>query len=137
MADRSVLLVEDDEALRTIIARHLRARGWAVHEAPSAEEAGAALARGHRPDVVILDINLPGDTGWDLLRGGPLADPGRPPVVVATATPISPRRLREFGVAGYLPKPFPMEALVSTLERLAGGSPELDRVPAPEGDEPT
>jgi DNA-binding NarL/FixJ family response regulator len=57
--------------------------------------------------------------------------------VVATATPISPRRLREFGVAGYLPKPFPMEALVSTLERLAGRAPEPERVPTPEGDEPT
>ena len=120
MGERAVLLVEDDEALRTIIARHLRARGWSVAEAPSAEDAVACLLRGPRPDLVLLDINLPGDTGWDLLRAGPLAGPDAPPVVVATATAISPRRLREFGVAGYLPKPSAMETIVSTIERIAG-----------------
>lgn len=119
MGERAVLLVEDDEALRSIIARHLRARGWAVIEAPSAEDAVTCLERGPRPDLVLLDINLPGDTGWDLLRAGPLARPNAPPVVVATATAISPRRLREFRVAGYLPKPSAMETIVSTIERLA------------------
>jgi hypothetical protein len=39
-------------------------------------------------------------------------------VLVVTATTISPRRLREFGVAGYLPKPFPLETLIDTIERL-------------------
>jgi CheY-like chemotaxis protein len=120
MGERAVLLVEDDEALRSIIARHLRARGWSVIEARSAEDAVTCLDRGPRPDVVLLDINLPGDTGWDLLRAGPLAGRGAPPVVVATATAVSPRRLREFGVAGYLPKPSAMETIVSTIERIAG-----------------
>ena len=44
--------------------------------------------------------------------------PASPPVVVASATTINPSRLREYGVAGYLPKPFPLETLVSTVERL-------------------
>jgi DNA-binding response OmpR family regulator len=115
-----VLLVEDDESLRRILARHLRAHGYDVDEAASAEEAVTILAEGVRPAVVLLDINLPGDNGWDLLRGPSLPAAGSPPVVVASALTISPRRLAEFGVAGYLPKPFPLETLTATIERLVG-----------------
>ena len=114
----AILIVEDDEALRSTLARHLRARGYGVTEADSAESAIGVLRRGHRPALLILDINLPGDTGWSLIRDPALAAAGNPPVVVATATTINPRRLREFGIAGYLPKPFPLETLVSTVERL-------------------
>jgi DNA-binding response OmpR family regulator len=113
-----VLIVEDDESLRRIVSRHLRAQGYDVDEASSAEAAAGTLVGGIRPDVVILDLNLPGDTGWDLLRGPALIAAGSPPVVIASATTVSPKRLAEFGVAGYLPKPFPLETLVATLERL-------------------
>jgi two-component system, OmpR family, KDP operon response regulator KdpE len=114
----SILIVEDDEALRSMLARHLRAHGYVVVEAESGEDALDALRGGLRPALVILDINLPGETGWSLLRHEALAAAGKPPVVVASATAINPRRLREFDVAGYLPKPFPLETLVSTVERL-------------------
>lgn len=117
-SDASVLLVEDDESLRRILARHLRSEGYRVDEAPSAEDAVRALDGGVRPGVVLLDINLPGDTGWDLLRGSALAAAGSPPVVIVSAVTISPRRLAEFHVAGYLPKPFPIETLVATVDRL-------------------
>lgn len=116
--NRSVLIVEDDESLRRIVARHLRSLDFQVEEAPSAEDAVRALEAGLRPAVVLLDLNLPGDTGWDLLRGPALADAGSPPVVITSATTVSPKRLAEFRVAGYLPKPFPLETLVATLERL-------------------
>jgi two-component system KDP operon response regulator KdpE len=115
---RRVLIVEDDESLRRIVSRHLRAQGYEVDEASSAEGAASALGDGLRPDVVLLDLNLPGDTGWDLLRGVELTAAGSPPVVIASATTVSPKRLAEFGVAGYLPKPFPLDTLVATLERL-------------------
>jgi DNA-binding response OmpR family regulator len=120
MSDRNgpVLIVEDDESLRQIVSRHLRAQGYDVEEASSAEGAAGAIEDGLRPGVVILDLNLPGDTGWDLLRGPALAAAGSPPVVIASATTVSPKRLAEFGVAGYLPKPFPLETLVATLERV-------------------
>ena len=117
----AILLVEDDESLRRILARHLRGRGFRVQEATSAEDAIADLERGLRPALVLLDLNLPGDTGWDLLRGPGLADAGSPPVVITSATTVSPRRLAEFEVAGYLPKPFPLETLVAIVERFTGG----------------
>ena len=115
----SVLLVEDDESLRRILVRHLRAKGYQVQEAPTAEDAEQLLADGPRPGLVILDLNLPGETGWDLLRGPALAAAGSPPVVLATATAVNPKRLAEFAVAGYLPKPFPVETLIDVIERLA------------------
>ena len=114
----SLLLVEDDESLRAILARHLRHEGFKVDEAASAEEAGTVLDGGLHPDLVLLDLNLPGDTGWDLLRGPSLAAAGSPPVVITSAITVSPLRLAEFGVAGFLPKPFPLETLVGTIERL-------------------
>lgn len=118
-ADRGViLLVEDDEGLRPILAGHLRRHGYSVVEAATAEAATAALAGGADPALVILDVNLPGETGWDLLRSPAMAGPLRPPVVIASAVTVSPRRLAEFGVDGYLPKPFPLETLLQTIGRL-------------------
>jgi DNA-binding response OmpR family regulator len=115
---RRVLIVEDDESLRRIVSRHLRGKGFVVDEAASAEGAAAALDEGLKPGIVLLDLNLPGGTGWDLLRQPALMAAGSPPVVITSATTVSPRRLAEFGCAGYLPKPFPLETLVATLERL-------------------
>jgi DNA-binding response OmpR family regulator len=113
-----VLVVEDDDALRPIVVRHLRGQGFAVTEAASAEAATAVLTGGLKPDAVLLDVNLPGDTGWDLLRGTALGAAGSPPVVITSAGTVSPKRLMEFRCAGWLPKPFPMETLVDTLDRL-------------------
>ena len=62
-----VLVVEDDEQLRRIITSNLVARGHEVRQAPDASTALAALAE-EQPDLLILDINLPDRTGWDVLR---------------------------------------------------------------------
>jgi DNA-binding response OmpR family regulator len=123
-----LLLVEDDESLRLIVARHLRSHGFSVEEATSMEDAIARLAEGCRPSLVLLDLNLPGGTGWELLRGSALAQAGAPPVVITSATTVSPKRLAEFQVAGYLPKPFPLETLVATVERVIS---EEEQTPRP------
>ena len=117
-----VLLIEDDESLRPILARHLASKGFRVAEAASAEAAADEIAGGLRPALVLLDLNLPGRTGWDLLRGTSLREAGNPPVAVVTTT-VNPTRLRELAVAGYLPKPFAMETLVATVERFVGPRP--------------
>jgi two-component system OmpR family response regulator len=114
-----VLIVEDDEPLAAIVARHLVAHGLPTEVARSAEEAERRLAAGLRPTLVLLDINLPGETGWSLLRGRAYAAAGSPRTVVVSATRIPTSRLREFGVAGYLPKPFAMETLLETVRRFA------------------
>jgi DNA-binding response OmpR family regulator len=104
-----VLVVEDEPNLRMIIRRNLEHRGVRVSEAADAAEALQSLAA-NRPDLMLLDINLPDRTGWDVLRDlqatGPL-----PPTVVVSAVRVPADRLREFGVVAYLPKPFPIDAL--------------------------
>ena len=118
-----MLLVEDDRALADTLARYLAARGYEIQVADSEEAAESTLGAGFRPALVILDLNLPGQTGWSLLRGDELAAAGSPPVLIATATAVSPRQLRELGAAGYLPKPFPLETLRTTVDRLLAAAP--------------
>src|ERR1035437_21162 len=130
--DRSaqVLMIEDDLSLVGIVVRHLRLRGHDARAAASVEEATEMLRAGFRPTVVLLDINLPGASGWSLLRGPELAAAGSPPVYIVSATSIPASRLREFKVAGYLPKPFALATLVDVVERTPltdGGTAEAVR----------
>jgi DNA-binding response OmpR family regulator len=128
-----VLFVEDDAALAGIVVRHLRARGHDARSVGSAEEARAYLAGGFRPSVVLLDINLPGASGWDLLRSGALGPATcSPPVFVVTATSVPPARLREFEIAGFLPKPFAMSTLVEIVDRCASPAGCVDVADLPD-----
>jgi len=107
---RNVLLVEDDESMCRIVARNLEARGVAVRWAQSV---GAALREiaASRPDLIVLDINLPDRPGWELCRA--LDARGiELPTVIVSAVRITPERLAEFEPIAYLPKPFPLEALL-------------------------
>ena len=116
-----ILLVEDDEMLRELIRRNLSVRH---HEVSMAVDAVSALERLRAGtfDLIILDINLPDLSGWDVLRianrEGCLpvqrveALEEKLPVVVVSAVRVSPRRLSEFRPLAYLPKPFPMDALL-------------------------
>jgi DNA-binding response OmpR family regulator len=118
-----VLLVEDEPTLRRVIARNLTSRGITVQEAGTAGEAIAA-ASASAPDLLLLDINLPDQTGWDVLRE--LQRRGQEvPTVIVSAVRVSQRRLDEFHPLAYLPKPFPIEALLRIV---------LDRQPPTEED---
>lgn len=117
-----VLIVEDEAELADIIGRSLRARGHRVSVAPTAEAALLHLATEYT-DAMLLDINLPDLTGWDVLRGLDATDRSRIPVVVISAAPISPRRIDEFRPFRCLLKPFPIEALVRTLGELSTEHP--------------
>jgi DNA-binding response OmpR family regulator len=115
---RRVLLVEDQPMLRNVIARNLSARGLDVGEAGTAAQAVEA-ACATKPDLLLLDINLPDRTGWDVLRE--LRQRGNEvPVIVVSAVRVSESRLDEFHPLAYLPKPFPIEALL----RLIVGKPD-------------
>lgn len=121
MPGARILLVEDDEVLCELILRNLEARGYNVR---AAEDAHAALSqlRTMQFDLIILDICLPDETGWEVLRTAqkegrlpPLqmnGYAGQLPVVVLSAVRVSPRRLQEFHPLAYLPKPFPMDAIL-------------------------
>lgn len=128
MPGARILLVEDDAVLRDLLQRNLEAR---KHQVCAAEDARSALAALQVVpfDLVILDINLPDQTGWELLRiaqrEGWLkvqeldAETAKLPVVIVSAVRVSLARLKEFPVLAYLPKPFPIEALLRLAEETA------------------
>jgi DNA-binding response OmpR family regulator len=105
-----VLVVEDEAPLRRVIARNLTSRGVQVREAATADEALQAVAT-ELPDLLLLDINLPDRTGWDVLRGLNQRSV-QVPTIVVSAVRVSQSRLDEFHPMAYLPKPFPIEALL-------------------------
>lgn len=113
-----ILLVEDEAALADVIARNLRARHHAVTVAPSAEAALLEMAEAW-PDAIILDVNLPDLTGWDVLRRLSTADRAKVSVIVVSAAPISQKRIDEFKPEHTLQKPFPIDALVRMLPQPA------------------
>ena len=128
MQGAHILLVEDDDVLCDLVRRNLLARGHEVKLAADAESALMSLRSEHF-DLVFLDINLPDKTGWDVLRTAQQEGILCPqdlnghkqvfPVVVLSAVKVSPRRLAEFHPLAYLPKPFPMEALLRLAAEVA------------------
>ena len=111
------MMIEDDSGLASVLAHYLEARGHRTVIAASAEEANRLLAGGARPDLVLLDINLPDESGWAFLRSGVLEEAGCPPVFIMSAVNVTSARLHEFGCAGYLPKPFAISTLLAVVER--------------------
>jgi Response regulators consisting of a CheY-like receiver domain and a winged-helix DNA-binding domain len=125
MQGADILLVEDDDVLRHVVQRNLQVRGYAVCCAADVQSAIQAL-RARQFDLVLLDINLPDQTGWDVLRialaegclhtitesEAPAQQAGKLPIVILSAVRVSPQRLSEFHPLAYLPKPFPMDAVL-------------------------
>ena len=107
---RRVLVVEDEAPLRRVIARNLTSRGVQVREAATVDEALQASST-EVPDLLLLDINLPDRTGWDVLRALKQRNILVPTIVVS-AVRVSQSRLDEFQPMAYLPKPFPIDALL-------------------------
>jgi CheY-like chemotaxis protein len=115
---KRVLVVEDEAVFRKIISRNLAAHGYEVLEAETVGEAIDQISAD--PELILLDINLPDRSGWDVLRY--LQQNGREiPVVIVSAVRVSPERLAEFQPLGYLPKPFPLEALFRIVEGKSEG----------------
>ena len=106
----NVLMVEDDDALCRVVDRNLTARGVSVRRAATVADALAAIAS-ERPDLVLLDIDLPDRTGWDLMRALTAHEMDLPTIII-TGTRVTPERLAQFKPLAYLPKPFPIDALV-------------------------
>src|SRR6185295_9815526 len=83
---RDILVIDDNEDIREAISLVLKDAGYAVSVAGGGGEAFALLRGGYRPDVILLDLMMPGMSGWDLhreLRGDHAL--GTIPVIVVSA----------------------------------------------------
>ena len=128
-----LLLVDDEASLRQPLADYLSRQGFAVTESASAAEARGRL-RDETPDLVLLDIMMPGEDGLSLCRH--LVEARELPVIFLTARGEATDRIvgLEIGADDYVVKPFEPRELVarirSVLRRTARGAPE------PEADAP-
>ena len=114
-----ILLVEDDDANRTILGEFFRMRGFSVDEAASGIEA-LALASSSPHDLVVLDIQLPGMDGLEVLARLRATGKTIPPVLALTALAMEGDRERILaaGADAYLSKPASLAVLGKEIDRL-------------------
>jgi signal transduction histidine kinase/CheY-like chemotaxis protein len=121
----TALVIDDDENACDLLARSLAKEGFRVVTAASGE-AGLRAAREYKPDVITLDVLMPGTDGWSVLRHlktDPEASP-IPVVIVSMAAGLEMGRV--LGAADFLPKPVDRERLASIVRRYRGvRSPSL------------
>ena len=112
---RTILVVDDDERLRALLAEYLGGRGFTVQTAVDGE-AGLEVAKGGGVDLVVLDIMMPGMDGLEVCRT--LRGFSKVPVIMLTARGDDTDRIvgLEVGADDYLPKPFNPRELVARIE---------------------
>jgi len=115
MTASRILVVEDADAIRISIATVLRAQGYVVTERSDGQDLEAVLGQ-TAPDVVVLDVMLPGRDGFDLLEA--IRRTGDAAVIMLTARDTTGDRVRGLGAGAddYLVKPFAMAELVARIK---------------------
>ena len=128
----TVLVIDDDPATHELVQRTLAREGFGTVGAMSGAE-GIALAHALRPAVIALDVVMPGQDGWQVLRALK-ADPALADIPVVMVTLLDERPLAlSLGAAGYLGKPIDRDELVRVLRAVHGARvsrPALPAVPA-------
>jgi DNA-binding response OmpR family regulator len=124
-----ILIVDDDQGLVSLLQRFLQNEGFQVH-AEFDHRSGLEAALGGEYDAIILDVMLPGGSGFDLLKS--LRTHSRVPVLLLTARGEADDRILglEIGADDYVPKPFDPRELVAriraVLRRSTGSHGEID-----------
>jgi CheY-like chemotaxis protein len=124
-----VLVVDDDPAARESLTMLLRLEGYEVVAAADGQKAKLAASR-ECPDVVLLDVGLPGNGGYEVGRALKEARPAKPPFVVAVSGfADDPARRDEAGIDLQLSKPVDPEGLCRVLGRFGRVVEEPEGVP--------
>ncbi len=131
---RKVLVVEDEESIREVIALNLRMAGYEVAEAGSAEEALALMSGGGRFDVAVLDIMLPGMNGFSLCENI-RRDSDAIGIIMLSAKTLETDKIKglSIGADDYMTKPFSVSELLARVDALVR---RVARAGAAGGDEP-
>lgn len=113
----SVLIVDDDNDIRSMVELTLLAEGYRVATACEGREALACVAR-EMPEAIVLDLRMPGMDGWEFARVFRERYGHRAPIMVMTAAQSASQHAAELGAAGYLDKPFDTADLIQQIEQL-------------------
>ncbi|HWX22085.1 MAG TPA: response regulator [Candidatus Binatia bacterium] len=121
---KTILLADDDDSVRKMVARVLETAGYSVTQAATGPEA-VAKSRAREPDLILLDLKLPEQEGWQVFeqisRFNPLL-----PVVVITAWPNQYEEAIRRGIDALMEKPLDLPVLLQTIRDLLAES-DVDR----------
>ncbi|WP_416306621.1 response regulator transcription factor [Neptunicella sp. SCSIO 80796] len=122
----NVLIVDDNQDIRELVSQLLQAEGYSATTAVDGEDMWQVLSQ-QKPDIVLLDVMLPGKDGFELCRQL-CADPNMPPIIMLTAKDEEIDRVvgLEVGADDYIVKPFGRHELIArikaVLRRVKSGS---------------
>ena len=121
-----ILIVEDNDKNLKLVRDVLQVKGYATIEAGTAED-GIALARERKPDLILMDIQLPGMNGIEAI-GVLRADPATAaiPVVAVTASvmPQDRNKITEAGFNAYVGKPINLKEFLDTVRNMLESRPQ-------------
>ena len=119
MSPKPVLIVDDEPAILDMIAELL---GYEGYEVITTSEGSAALARAKEnpPALILLDLMMPGMSGWQVIAALKATPQTRAiPVVLLSARRDLPATAAELGIVTFLAKPFDLDELLSVVEQYA------------------
>ena len=114
-----ILVVDDDMPILTLMRNILREFGFDAETAATGEDAIAA-ARRRRPDLILLDLKMPGMPGEDVIAGLRSAGVDGVPILILSGDPVEREEISRLGVTGAVQKPFDVPALVDTIRAHVG-----------------
>ncbi len=129
-----ILVVDDEEPVRDVLCEYFESQGFGVEGAPDGEAALAALGR-LRPDLVLLDVRMPGIDGVEVLRRIRRADPDVPVIMVTANEDVAlAKEMLKLGAFDYVAKPFDFSyldrAVTAGLRRAVAASARRPRRPS-------
>ncbi|SRR6266496_3161482 len=124
---QEVLIVEDDSALREALTQVLTDEGYELLSARDGLEAVNCLRKGHRPDVILLDLSMPVVNGWEF-RMFQKRDPdlAHIPVILITAGDYSRDEVAWLEPSALIRKPLDLPYLLSVIRRYCASSEETE-----------
>jgi len=121
-----VLIIDDDAMIREVFTLALKQHGYAAVQAANGKQ-GLATARTNSPSLILLDLDMPGISGWEtmeLLQADETT--AGIPVVLATSCEVLPALVRKAGFRGYLQKPVTLSMFIDHIRSWIGHSTEND-----------
>jgi DNA-binding response OmpR family regulator len=118
----SILVVDDDPEIVSMLSTRLSARGYKVSTA-SDGKAAIERAKRERPDLVLLDVMMPGKSGWEVVRAlkqDPVTQSIKVVMVTAIGENVNAMTSPLYGADAYIDKPFEFERLERVIAGLVG-----------------
>ena len=116
-----ILVVDDDVPIQVLMQSLLREFGFEPVTAGSGDQALEVVRGGLRPDLVLLDMNMPGMSGVDALRAL-RAELEEIPIVILSGERLSPAEVAALGATGAVQKPFDVPELVTQIRGYVGAA---------------